>query len=95
MSRQGYEDAARLIDEDWERMVAFYRYARAHWTHLRTTNVVESPLAALWLRINAAKRFQRVENATAVLGAMLLVAESSASGGSMRIPPFYCYSRRR
>ena len=34
--RQGYEDAARLIDEDWERLVVFYRYPRAHWTHLRT-----------------------------------------------------------
>jgi len=73
--RQGYEDAARLIDEDGERLVAFYRYPRAHWTHLRTTNVVESPLAALRLRTDAAKRFKRVENATAVIWKMLLVAE--------------------
>ena len=55
--------------------MAFYRYPRAHWTHLRTTNVVESPLAALRLRTDAAKRFKRVENATAVIWKMLLVAE--------------------
>ena len=73
--RQGYEDAARLIDEDWERLVAFYRYPREHWTHLRTTNVVESPLAALRLRTDAAKCFKRVENATAVIWKMRRVAE--------------------
>src|SRR5579885_2242723 len=36
-----------------------------HWVHLRTTNIVESPLAALRLRTDAAKRFKRVANATA------------------------------
>jgi len=73
--RHGYEDAARLIDEDWERMVTFYRYPRERWTHLRTTNMVESPLAALRLHTDAAKRFKRVENDTAVIWKMLLVAE--------------------
>ena len=39
----GYERAAELIDENWEQMVSFYRFPRAHWRHLRTSNVVESP----------------------------------------------------
>jgi len=34
----------RLAD-DWERLVTFYQFPREHWPHLRTTNVVESPLA--------------------------------------------------
>ena len=46
-----------------------------HWKHLRTTNVVESPFAALRLRTDAAKRFKKVTNATAVTWKMLLIAE--------------------
>ncbi len=57
-------------------MVTFYRFPREHWTHIRTTNVVESPFAALRLRTDAAKRFKRMENATAVIWKMLLIAEA-------------------
>ena len=71
----GYERAAELIDENWEQMVTFYRFPSGHWLHLRTTNVVESPFAALRLRTDAAKRFKKVANATAVVWKMLLVAE--------------------
>ena len=71
----GYERAAELIDENWEQMVSFYRFPRGHWRHLRTSNVVESPFAALRLRTDAAKRFEKVANATAVVWKMLLLAE--------------------
>ena len=37
--------------------------------------MVESPFAALRLRTDAAKRFKKVANATAVVWKMLLVAE--------------------
>ena len=47
-------------------MVAFYDFPEDHWKHLRTTNVVESPFAAVRLRTTAAKRFKRVESATAL-----------------------------
>ena len=57
-------------------MVSYYGYPRAHWRHLRTTNVIESPFAALRLRTDAAKRFKKVANATAVIWKMLLVAET-------------------
>ena len=72
---QGYTAAAQVLDQDWERMVTFYRFPKDHWIHLRTTNVVESPFAALRLRTDAAKRFKKVENATAVIFKMLLIAE--------------------
>jgi transposase-like protein len=72
----GLDEAAALIEHDWDRMVAFYRFPREHWTHLRTTNVVESPFGALRLRTDAAKRFKKVENATAVIFKMLKVAET-------------------
>jgi putative transposase len=72
----GYKRAAELIDEDWERMVAFFDFPKEHWQHLRTTNPVESPFAALRLRTNAAKRFKKADNATCVVWKMLTVAQS-------------------
>lgn len=60
----GYEKAAQLIDEDWDRMVAFFDFPKDHWQHLRTTNPVESPFAALRLRTDAAKRYKKADNAT-------------------------------
>ena len=39
--------------------MTFYRYLNEHRRHLRTTNVVELPFAALRLRTDAAKRFKR------------------------------------
>ena len=59
-------------------MVTFYDFPAEHWKHVRTTNVVESPFAALRLRTDAAKRFKRVDRAIAVIWKMLLVAESRA-----------------
>lgn len=73
---KGYEKAGQLLDEDWERMVAFFDFPKEHWSHLRTTNPVESPFATLRLRTDAAKRFKKVDNATCVVWKMLLVAES-------------------
>ena len=60
---------------DWKRMVSFYDFPQEHWQHLRTTNPVESPFAALRLRTDAAKRYKRVDRATAVIWKMLLVTE--------------------
>jgi putative transposase len=71
----GHQAAAETLLRDWERMVSFYQFPKEHWKHLRTTNVVESPFAALRLRTDAAKRYKKVENATAVIFKMLLVAE--------------------
>lgn len=76
-ANKGYEAAARLLDHDWERMTTFYRFPKEHWRHLRTTNVVESPFAAVRLRTTAAKRYKKVKNATAVIWKTLLVAEKS------------------
>ena len=73
---RGYTKASALIDEDWERMVAFFDYPEEHWQHLRTTNPVESPFGALRIRTDAARRFKKADNAIAVIWKMLLVAES-------------------
>ena len=76
-TKHGHADVGRALDRDWERMVTFYGFPREHWKHLRTSNPVESPFAAVRLRTAAAKRFKRVENATAVIWKTLLVAEKT------------------
>lgn len=70
-----FSRAADALVRDWEHMVTFYRFPKEHWIHLRTTNIVESPFATLRLRTGAAKRFKKVENATAVIWKMLMLAE--------------------
>lgn len=73
--QRGYDEAAAVLDRDWERMLTFYGFPQEHWKHLRTTNVVESPFAVVRLRTSAAKRYKKVKNATAVIWKTLLVAE--------------------
>ena len=75
--KKGFESAAAVLDKDWERMVAYYAFPKEHWTHLRTTNPVESPFACVRLRTTAAKRYKKVENATAVIWKTLLIAEKA------------------
>ena len=72
---EGYRSAGETLVRDWDRMLTFYQFPKEHWKHLRTTNVVESPFAALRLRTDAAKRYKKVENTTAVIWKMLLLAE--------------------
>jgi len=70
-----YPKAAGKLKRDWERMVTFYSYPKEHWRHLRTTNIIESPFHAIRLRTNAAKRYKRVESATAMIWKLLMVSE--------------------
>ncbi len=67
--------AVEVLEDDWDRMTAFHDFPEQHWRHLRTTNVVESPFAPVRLRTTAAKRFKRVDNATALIWRLLIVAE--------------------
>ena len=73
--KQGVAAVGQGLDRDWERMVAFYQFPKAHGKHLRTTNPIESPFAAGRLRTAAAKRYKKVPNATAVIWKTLLIAE--------------------
>ena len=76
-TKRGYAEVGRALERDWERMMTFYQFPREHWKHLRTSNPVESPFAAVRLRTAAAKRFKKVENATAVIWKTLLIAEKT------------------
>ena len=73
--RETQAKTCEVLMRDWERMVTFYSFPKEHWVHIRTTNVVESPFQVSRLRTNAAKRYKRVENATAMIWKLLKVAE--------------------
>lgn len=87
--------AVERLKDDWERLVTFYQFPREHWGHLRTTNIVESPFATVRLRTTAAKRFKKVENATAVIWKLLQVAESAFRRlkGAELLPAVYAGAR--
>lgn len=70
-----FPKAVERLERDWDRMVTYYSFPKEHWKHIRTTNVIESPFAAVRLRTGAAKRFKKVENATAMIWKTLLVVE--------------------
>jgi transposase-like protein len=74
-TKKGVAAVGQGLDRDSERMVAFYQFPKAHWKHLRTTNPIESPFAAVRRRTGAAKRYKKVANATAVIWKTLLIAE--------------------
>ena len=75
--RKDYPKAAEKLLSDWDRMITFYSFPREHWIHIRTTNVVESPFSSVRLRTDAAKRFKKVQNATAIIWKLLQVAEKN------------------
>jgi transposase-like protein len=70
-----FPEAVATLERDWERMVSFYDFPQGHWKHLRTSNPVESPFAAVRLRTEAGKRYKRVAGATALIWRVLMVAE--------------------
>ncbi len=57
-------------------MLTFYQFPDEHRQDHRTTSPVEPPFAALRLRTDAAKRYRRVDRATAVIWKMPMVAET-------------------
>ena len=63
------------LTRDWPELTTFYDFPQPHWKSLRTSNVVESPFAAVRLRTAAGKRFQKVTNATLLIWKVLQVAE--------------------
>ena len=73
--QRAHPKAIERLERDWERMISYHAFPKEHWKHIRTTNIIESPFAAVRLRTGAAKRFKKVENATALIWKMLLVVE--------------------
>ena len=50
-----YPKAVACLADDRERLFTFFAFPAEHWTHLRTTNVIESPFATVRLRQRVTK----------------------------------------
>lgn len=68
----GYDRAANCLEDDLDRCLTFYEFPEPHGSHLRTTNVVESPFAGVRLRTNAAKRFKKTKSGVCLVHQVLV-----------------------
>ena len=50
-----YPKAMACLSKDQAQMLAFYDFPAEHWTHIRTTNPIESVFATIRLRTNKTK----------------------------------------
>ena len=50
-----YPKATACLVEDQAALLTFFTYPAEHWTHLRTTNLIESPFATVRLRQRVTK----------------------------------------
>lgn len=73
--RKVYTKAADCLENNLEKLLAFYDYPSEHWRHLRTSNVIESPFAAVRIRTDAAKRFRTVKSAVHLIHQLLIKQE--------------------
>jgi len=73
--RLRFPKACERLDRDWDRLLTYSQFPQEHGRQLGATNVVESPFAAVRLRTSAARRFKKVERATAIIWRLLQVAE--------------------
>jgi transposase-like protein len=69
--------AVKTVVENWAKLTTYYDFPREHWTHLRTSNVVESPFSRVRLRTAASRRFKSQVNATCLIWKTVMIAEKS------------------
>jgi len=75
LSRQ-YPKAASCLRDDVARMTAYYDFPKAHWKHLRTTNIIESSFDPVRSRTNVCKRMRNADSATYLVWALLMRRKS-------------------
>lgn len=68
---RAHPDAARCMRNDVDRLFAYYAFPHACWTHLRTTNPIESIFSPIRNRTDAMKRLRTTKFATAVVLALV------------------------
>ena len=52
---QKFPKATAKIEKDWSELTAFFALPAVHWTHLRTTNPIESTFSTVRLRTNVTR----------------------------------------
>ena len=68
---RSYPKATKCLRDDVDRMFAYYRFPHACWTHLRSTNPIESIFSPIRNRADAMRRLRTGRFAAAVLLALV------------------------
>lgn len=50
-----FPKAVEKLEKDWPELITFFSLPAVHWTHIRTTNAIESTFATVRLRTNVTK----------------------------------------
>jgi len=69
---RNYSKAAICVRDDQERMLAYFAFPKAHWKHLRTTNIIESNFDPVRSRTDVCKRLRSGTSATYLVYALLV-----------------------
>ena len=70
-----YPKATERLEKDWSELTAFFTLPALHWSHLRTTNAIESTFATVRLRTNVTRGAGSPVAATTMAFKLLLDAE--------------------
>ena len=72
-----YPKATECLVKDKEEMLAFYDFPAEHWTHIRTTNPIESMFATVRLRTTKTKSCGSRKTTLAMACKLMKTAESN------------------
>ena len=72
-----YPKATECLVKDKDEMLAFYDFPAEHWTHIRTTNPIESMFATVRLRTNKTKSCGSRETTLTMAFKLMKTAESN------------------
>ena len=72
-----YPKATECLVKDKDEMLAFYDFPAEHWTHVRTTNPIESMFATVRLRTNKTKSCGSRKTTLAMAFKLMKTAESN------------------
>jgi transposase-like protein len=72
-----YPKAAECLKKDWSELTAFFTLPATHWTHLRTTNPIESTFSTVRLRTNVTRGAGSPLAASTMAFKLLLDAEKN------------------
>lgn len=70
-----YPKATERLEKDWSELTAFFTLPALHWTHLRTTNAIESTFSTVRLRTNVTRGAGSPTAAATMAFKLLLDAE--------------------
>jgi transposase-like protein len=74
---QKFPKAVSRLERDWAELTSFFSLPALHWTHLRTTNAIESTFATVRLRTNVTRGAGSPAAAATMAFKLLLDAEKT------------------